>query len=186
MSNSALINTHTQQMFLQALNGMDDGYGNILTDIVGAISGTPELKLGDKGSSVTKLQNMLKAAGFDPGLINGVFGASTEAAVKSFQFAKVPSNSGTGVVDKATWAALAEFKAPSVSGESGGSGAVDMVKNLIMSFMGGGQAASTTAAPVVEEEEGLPTWVWIVGGVVVLGVVGGGLYYMTSSSDHKE
>lgn len=43
------------------------------------------LGLGAKGTSVSSLQSGLKAAGFNPGKVDGVFGPKTAAAVKSFQ-----------------------------------------------------------------------------------------------------
>ncbi|RZU02525.1 peptidoglycan-binding protein [Rivibacter subsaxonicus] len=43
------------------------------------------LELGDGSPSVRKLQKALKDAGFDPGLVDGEFGAGTEAALKAFQ-----------------------------------------------------------------------------------------------------
>ena len=43
------------------------------------------LEIGDAGPAVRRLQAALKTAGFDPGLIDGEFGAGTEAAVMAFQ-----------------------------------------------------------------------------------------------------
>lgn len=43
------------------------------------------LEIGAGGAAVRRLQAALKAAGFDPGLIDGEFGAGTEAAVLAFQ-----------------------------------------------------------------------------------------------------
>ncbi len=43
------------------------------------------LKIGSKGTAVKRLQKQLKARGFDPGVIDGIFGAATEAAVLAFQ-----------------------------------------------------------------------------------------------------
>lgn len=40
---------------------------------------------GSRGAAVTKLQRTLVAAGFDPGRVDGEFGAGTEAAVMAFQ-----------------------------------------------------------------------------------------------------
>lgn len=42
-------------------------------------------KFGDKGPKVRKLQEALKAAGFSPGLIDGDYGAGTEAALMAYQ-----------------------------------------------------------------------------------------------------
>ncbi len=46
------------------------------------------LKEGSSGLEVKKLQEKLKALGFDPGLIDGDFGPATEAAVIAFQKSK--------------------------------------------------------------------------------------------------
>ncbi len=64
----------------------------------------PELRVGSRGSSVSRLQSLLLAQGLSPGPIDGVFGAKTEAAVRFFQAQKgLPI---TGVVDVNTWYAL--------------------------------------------------------------------------------
>jgi peptidoglycan hydrolase-like protein with peptidoglycan-binding domain len=43
------------------------------------------LQSGSSGPAVRQLQEALKAAGFDPGPIDGVYGPLTEAAVRAFQ-----------------------------------------------------------------------------------------------------
>ena len=45
----------------------------------------PTLKKGSKKQEVKDLQEALKALGFSPGKVDGVFGAATEKAVKAFQ-----------------------------------------------------------------------------------------------------
>ena len=45
----------------------------------------PLLKKGSTGEAVEQLQKALKDLGYDPGAVDGKFGANTEAAVKSFQ-----------------------------------------------------------------------------------------------------
>jgi peptidoglycan L-alanyl-D-glutamate endopeptidase CwlK len=45
----------------------------------------PTLHAGHRGPAVRRLQRMLRAAGFDPGLIDGDFGVGTEAALIAFQ-----------------------------------------------------------------------------------------------------
>jgi hypothetical protein len=42
-------------------------------------------KQGDRGESVKQIQRALKALKFDPGVIDGIYGAKTENAVRSFQ-----------------------------------------------------------------------------------------------------
>jgi len=48
-------------------------------------SGHTVLNQGDSGQSVKDLQKSLKAAGFNPGEVDGQYGPKTEAAVKAFQ-----------------------------------------------------------------------------------------------------
>ena len=67
-------------------------------------SRTNVLQRGDRGSEVRQLQERLKVQGFDPGLIDGIYGSQTENAVRQFQQANrlFPD----GVADSATLAAL--------------------------------------------------------------------------------
>jgi peptidoglycan hydrolase-like protein with peptidoglycan-binding domain len=46
------------------------------------------LKVGASGQVVTTLQSQLKARGFDPGPVDGIFGPGTEQAVRRFQEAQ--------------------------------------------------------------------------------------------------
>jgi len=82
-----------------------------------AAASNPVLREGAKGASVTTLQNKLKAAGFNPGTVDGAFGPKTSAAVKAFQ--KARGLTADGVVGPKTWSAL-----NSVGASSGGSGPV--------------------------------------------------------------
>lgn len=43
------------------------------------------LRLGDTGPAVAELQELLRANGFDPGPVDGIFGPRTEAAVVAAQ-----------------------------------------------------------------------------------------------------
>ena len=61
----------------------------------------PVLKKESTDPAVKDLQEALKTLGFDPGPVDGVFGAQTENAVKQFQQAKeIPVD---GVVGRVTW-----------------------------------------------------------------------------------
>ena len=51
-------------------------------------SETGALRIGQKGPRVLALQAKLKALGFDPGAIDGLFGSNTQNTVKGFQTAK--------------------------------------------------------------------------------------------------
>src|SRR5439155_16743411 len=48
----------------------------------------PVLMKGSNDPAVRDLQEALKVLGFDPGPVDGVFGAQTESAVKNFQQAR--------------------------------------------------------------------------------------------------
>lgn len=64
----------------------------------------PTLSVGSRGSSVTELQRLLLAHGFNPGPIDGIFGSQTQGAVIAFQRSRnlVPD----GIVGVQTWTAL--------------------------------------------------------------------------------
>jgi peptidoglycan hydrolase-like protein with peptidoglycan-binding domain len=64
----------------------------------------PVLQPGDRGPSVTTLQELLAAAGYDPGPVDGLFGEQTRTAVEAFQRANglIPD----GVVATGTWDGL--------------------------------------------------------------------------------
>lgn len=62
------------------------------------------LSTGSKGQEVKTLQRLLNAMGYKCGGVDGIFGANTEKAVKSFQ--KSEKLDADGVVGKNTWAAL--------------------------------------------------------------------------------
>ena len=62
------------------------------------------LRINSRGSQVAKLQAELKAAGFNPGAIDGAFGANTLKAVKQYQ--KAHRLSVDGVVGPRTWSKL--------------------------------------------------------------------------------
>lgn len=64
------------------------------------------MERGDRGEDVRSLQQLLKAAGFDPGPIDGIFGGLTENAVEAFQSAN--GLAVTGKVDQATLDALTD------------------------------------------------------------------------------
>ena len=61
----------------------------------------PVLKKGSNDPAVRDLQEALKALGYDPGPVDGVFGAKTESAVKKFQQAR--EIAADGVVGRVTW-----------------------------------------------------------------------------------
>lgn len=62
------------------------------------------VRSGSKGSNVISLQKELKAAGINPGPIDGEFGAKTKAAVMKYQ--RAHHLEVDGVVGAKTWSAL--------------------------------------------------------------------------------
>jgi peptidoglycan hydrolase-like protein with peptidoglycan-binding domain len=65
---------------------------------------TGSLRPGARGETVRSLQDQLRAAGFDPGLSDGVFGARTERAIRDFQRAQ--GLQVDGIAGRRTFAAL--------------------------------------------------------------------------------
>ena len=64
----------------------------------------PEIWNGYVGNAVQEAQTLLNQLGYDCGVVDGIFGAQTEAAVKAFQ--KDAGLKVDGIVGIATWAAL--------------------------------------------------------------------------------
>ncbi|MEG4959672.1 MULTISPECIES: peptidoglycan-binding protein [unclassified Microcoleus] len=73
-----------------------------------AVPGNPPtlLNKGAVGSKVKTLQVRLEIQGYDPGPIDGIFGARTATAVKNFQ--KFKGFTADGMVDETTWKALGQ------------------------------------------------------------------------------
>jgi peptidoglycan hydrolase-like protein with peptidoglycan-binding domain len=66
--------------------------------------GSNVLQFGDRGSQVRRLQEQLSDRGFDPGLIDGIYGGQTENAVREFQLQN--GLFADGVAGRATLVAL--------------------------------------------------------------------------------
>ncbi|MCA8923590.1 MAG: peptidoglycan-binding protein, partial [Planctomycetes bacterium] len=64
----------------------------------------PTLRLGARGNDVVRLQNALRAKGFNPVPSDGIFGNGTLAAVRRFQSSR--GLAVDGVVGPQTWRAL--------------------------------------------------------------------------------
>jgi spore coat assembly protein SafA len=78
--------------------------GNAGVGTANAQTSMPTLRIGAHGPAVADLQRQLKAAGFNPGLIDGKFGPQTQAAVKKYQAAH--GLVVDGWVGKQTWGSL--------------------------------------------------------------------------------
>ena len=111
----------------------------------------PTLRQGSKGASVTLLQNKLRAAGFNPGPIDGDFGPRTAAAVRAFQHSR--GIAVDGVVGPVTWGKLGvqgggSVPAPGSSG--GGTRAVGYVngqaRTITLKSIPNGKAMRSDAA----------------------------------------
>ncbi len=66
--------------------------------------GNGELRVGDRGGKVARLQNLLTLHGFPVGSMDGVFGSSTETQLRAFQ--RHRGIKETGVADDVVWECL--------------------------------------------------------------------------------
>ncbi|MGV8984165.1 C40 family peptidase [Clostridium sp.] len=66
--------------------------------------GQPNIKIGSTGKAVEYLQQSITKLGYNPGSIDGMFGSTTETAVRSFQIAK--GLVVEGIVGNNTWTAI--------------------------------------------------------------------------------
>lgn len=67
-------------------------------------TGSFSLSVGDSGEKVIRLQNKLLLHGYDPGTVDGIYGAGTERAVQRLQEAE--RLAATGVADSNVWERL--------------------------------------------------------------------------------
>jgi peptidoglycan hydrolase-like protein with peptidoglycan-binding domain len=95
----------------------------------------PGLQLGDAGSSVLRLQEILNGLGYWVGPANGVFGDSTQQAVWALQ--KAAGLGRDGVVGTQTIAALASGVVPTPRPASGNLIEVDLEDDLLMVMQNG-------------------------------------------------
>lgn len=82
----------------------DEATGGSDEDDVDTPVALPTLRQGMTGPAVTRVQETLKARGFYLGVVDGIFGPGTEAAVMEFQSSA--QLAADGVVGPATWQAL--------------------------------------------------------------------------------
>lgn len=64
----------------------------------------PTLRIGNRGASVQRLQQLLRNEGYNPGAIDGIFGPRTQTAVMAFQ--RDTHIAVDGIVGVQTWTAL--------------------------------------------------------------------------------
>jgi peptidoglycan hydrolase-like protein with peptidoglycan-binding domain len=88
----------------------------------------PVIRKGSKGAAVELAQTNLKARGYDPGAVDGLFGAKTHTAVRRYQTDR--DLTVDGVVGARTWARL---DPPTVKRGSTGS-AVKLLQELLSDY----------------------------------------------------
>jgi LAS superfamily LD-carboxypeptidase LdcB len=114
------------------------------------LASSPTVQMGSRGAAVVTLQQKLKAAGFNPGAADGVFGNQTLSAVKAFQQSR--GLSADGVVGPKTWDKLGikVSGTPSTPAPGGGraiTGYVNGVpRQITVSSIGGGKELRSDAA----------------------------------------
>ncbi|QCU77515.1 N-acetylmuramoyl-L-alanine amidase [Citricoccus sp. SGAir0253] len=86
----------------------------------GAGGSYPSLRRGARGAAVRRLQSALRDAGHSPGAVDGVFGARTERAVRSYQ--RALGMSVEGVAGPRTWGSIVTRPARGTSLSRGDSG----------------------------------------------------------------
>ncbi len=104
------------------------------------------VRSGSKGSNVITLQKELKAAGINPGPIDGEFGAKTKAAVMKYQ--RAHHLEVDGVVGAKTWSALTRDAFKPAAPKAGKPGTTTRPKAPVVAAPG---RPSTKAAKVLAE-----------------------------------
>ncbi|MDQ3850904.1 MAG: peptidoglycan-binding protein [Actinomycetota bacterium] len=88
----------------------------------------PTIRKGSRGNAVKKAQRALRARGYEPGSIDGIFGARTERAVRFYQGDR--GLDVDGIIGPRTWARLAP---PTIRRNDHGD-AVTLLQELLVSF----------------------------------------------------
>lgn len=110
---SSAVKAFQRDQELSATGMVDGDTLSTLTSAYASYSGESVLEPGDSGSKVIKLQNKLLLHGYNPGSVDGIYGAGTEEAVKEFQ---VEQNLAmTGIADSDVWDRL--DSAPGFTGD---------------------------------------------------------------------
>lgn len=89
---------------LSVSGSMDQKTINAVNRKYSSQTGSLSLSVGDSGEKVIRLQNKLLLHGYDPGTVDGIYGAGTEKAVQRLQ--KEERLAATGVADSNVWERL--------------------------------------------------------------------------------
>ena len=84
----------------------DPNWSPTATTQTPATTSLPTLNIGTRGEQVSTLQRQLQAAGFNPGVIDGIYGNQTAAAVKQYQQAN--NLTVDGIAGQQTLSSLAQ------------------------------------------------------------------------------
>lgn len=110
---SSAVKAFQRDQGLSATGMVDGDTLSTLTSAYASYSGESVLEPGDSGSKVIKLQNKLLLHGYNPGSVDGIYGAGTEEAVKEFQAEQ--NLAMTGIADSDVWDRL--DSAPGFTGD---------------------------------------------------------------------
>jgi peptidoglycan hydrolase-like protein with peptidoglycan-binding domain len=112
-------------------------------DALLAIGFPGDLGQGDRSAAVQIVQQRLADLHFEPGPVDGTFGADTTTAIQTFQ--KVTGRDPTGVVDADVWSALQQplDLAPMVAGAAPTRAEVDLDRQVLVLWKDGQVALVT-------------------------------------------
>lgn len=119
-----------------------------LEPMVSIQASRPTLRQGDRGAAVRELQNELRKDGFNPGPVDGIFGAKTTAAVRAFQAKK--GLVVDGIVGPKTWAALLNNPPPKPKGQAVVDAARQIANQHYRYVWGGGHHAKPGASTGID------------------------------------
>lgn len=96
---------YTEEQILLAMQAAD----------ISTKSGSTTIRAGSTGDAVREMQELLNAAGYNCGKVDGICGANTVSAITAFQQAN--GLEADGICGSKTWAALRAAKTPSAAPE---------------------------------------------------------------------
>ena len=144
------------QCFGDFTNEIDDNFGAF---------GVTTLRRGSRGADVMELQKVLNRLGYNAGVEDGIFGAGTESAVKSFQAAN--GLGADGVVGPMTYSALKSkgvtvSKAPATTTTSSSSSSSYSSSSPVMAKTGFMDKLARNKGPIIGGIVGLLSVIAIV------------------------